>query len=199
MPSYNNNVPTANQTIASSQVPINTNFASIKTLIDINHYDFGNALYGKHFMVEMPNQSSNPAGAATEMTLFSKQYAPTTQSEAFIVRDVTGASAPNLPIPFTASGVTGGAGGGIGWYFLPCGLLIKFGQVTITAASQTVTASQGPTITTLLNVSLTLTVSANPQNYHFAATSPFSGNSFNVVSSATGFALFYTLIGTATP
>ena len=122
MPTYNNNVPVANQTIASSQPEINTNFASIQTLIDVNHNDFGDALFGKHKFVEMPNQSSNPAGATNEMTLYSKQYTSgaTTQSEAFVLRDAL--AGPNTPIPFTAT-----ANVGNGWTFLPSGIMIKWG------------------------------------------------------------------------
>lgn len=128
MPTYNANTPQPTDTISSTQLPIQTNFASIQTTFDVNHEDFASPDYGKHKFVEMPNQSADPAGATNEMTLYSKVYAKTAQSEAYVKRD----AAAN-PVPFTA-GLINSANG---WAFLPCGLLIKWGAANYNVGNNT--------------------------------------------------------------
>jgi len=58
---YDKNKPGVNNKPANDQGPMQTNFASIQTLIDIDHVDFSDDLYGQHKWVQMPNPFS--AGA----------------------------------------------------------------------------------------------------------------------------------------
>lgn len=130
---YNNNVPLATDQIAATQAPILQNFQAIKTLIDVNHVTFDAAGQGKHNLVEMPNQASDPAGASAEMTLYSKSYSKTSVSEAYVLRN--NLAGPNTPIPFTAS-----LNSANGWAFLPCGLLIKWGSANYNVGANTTQA-----------------------------------------------------------
>lgn len=66
------NIPQSTDLISISQNDILQNFQALNTSWDVNHEGFNDPDAGKHTFVEMPNQASDPAGAATEMTLFSK-------------------------------------------------------------------------------------------------------------------------------
>lgn len=52
--SYDPTKPAANDKPANDQAPMQTNFASIKTLIDVDHVDFSNGSYGMHQWVQLP-------------------------------------------------------------------------------------------------------------------------------------------------
>ena len=60
---YNNNVPLANQSIASTQVPINNNFAFIQTDLRVDHVFNGNTpgAEGTHHQCQMAGQGSPPS------------------------------------------------------------------------------------------------------------------------------------------
>lgn len=198
-----NDVPQATQTVASSQVPIRTNFQSIQTLVDVNHYDFNNDLYGKHKFVEMPNQSGDPTTFSAEMTLYSKQYnnGVTTQSEAFVRRDAAG-----TPIPFTA-GV--GNNGNEGWCFLPAGMLMAWGTLTVTVPDAITIVPTGPTLTAFYIKMISFDYNPGGVNsdnfswYTFGETfapSPRFGVNYDVgASGITTFKINYLVIGAATP
>lgn len=201
---YNNNIPQPSDTIASSQDPILQNFQAIKQLVDVNHGTFGGTgvnQEGKHKFVEMPNQSADPAGAASEMTLFAKQYTTQTNiSEVYVKRDAIAAA-----VPFTATGNDGGAQPQVnGWYALPCGLIVKFGHFSIAAGDFTTAAiplTPGPVMTAIYNVQVTPYVGGsalNPQSINFyVATTGVT--SFTIkTNSAVAYVVFYQVIGTAT-
>lgn len=196
MPTYNANTPQPNDTISSTQSPIQVNFASIQTTFDVNHEDFASPDFGKHKFVELPNQSGDPAAAANEMTLYSKQYnnGTTTQSEAFFKRDAGGAA-----VPFTATDNPGVEGLVIGYYFLPCGLVVKYGVHALAGGTNTITGinmSQGPTFTKQVSASVSLNVTTDPNNYHVAVRGQ-NGDTLTVVSTASaGFNILYMAIGT---
>lgn len=197
---YNPGVPQGNQSIAFTQAPIQQNFQSIQSLVDVNHYDFGSALAGKHKLVEMPNQSGDPAADTNEMTLYAKQYGVTAQSEAYVLRnDLAG---PNTPIPFTATANDNGSETAVsGWFFLPCGLIVKFGTYTTPTpiGTNTIIASLGPVITKQFNAWTSISASGNPLNYHAIVTGG-SGNTIAVSwNGATNFNIHYLVLGTATP
>jgi len=52
--SYDPTKPAANDKPSNDQAPMQTNFASIKTLIDVDHVDFSNGNYGMHKWVQLP-------------------------------------------------------------------------------------------------------------------------------------------------
>lgn len=196
MPTYNANTPQPTDTISSTQLPIQTNFASIQTTFDVNHEDFASPDFGKHKFVELPNQGSDPAAAGNEMTLYSKQYnnGTTTQSEAFLKRDAAG-----TPVPFTATDNPGMEGAVIGYYFLPCGLVVKYGIQALVAGTNVITGinmTQGPTFTKQVSAMVTLNVTTDPNNYHVSVRGQ-NGDTLTVVSTASlGFNILYMAIGT---
>jgi len=53
--SYYPTKPAANDKPTNDQAPMQTNFASIQTLIDVDHVDFANANYGMHNWVQFPS------------------------------------------------------------------------------------------------------------------------------------------------
>lgn len=76
MPVYNPNTPLATNPINQTQAPIQTNFASIMSLIDINHVDFSDPIdYGKHNVVDLVTQGADPGTTANEMALYTKMVA----------------------------------------------------------------------------------------------------------------------------
>jgi hypothetical protein len=69
---FQTNIPQPGDLISVSQDDILQNFQAIDAAWNINHEDFNAANQGKHKFVEMPNQTANPAGAASEFTIFSR-------------------------------------------------------------------------------------------------------------------------------
>lgn len=206
MPPFNENIPQANQTIASSQSPILQNFQAIKQLIDVNHGTFGGSgvnAEGKHKFVEMPNQSVTPTTAAGEMTLYSAQYTKTSQSEAYIIRDAAG-----TPIPFSAASLAAS-----GWTFLPSGILVKWGQAAFSAPANStqslvITFPAGATIpafTSVWNAQISLqnnamiggvTLGAYIQSLSTTAMTVEVGTSQGSTQNGN---VYYVLIGQGTP
>ncbi len=114
-----NDVPTPSQRLSDSQPQIQTNFASLKTFIEINHVELADGTNpGKHKFLQMPQQGSAPATSTTEMALYTKDVSGKPQM--FIRRDTNGAE-----INFTS--VTLGSSGTL---TLPNGLIMKWGQTT---------------------------------------------------------------------
>jgi hypothetical protein len=55
---YNPSIPAANDRPTNDQPIMQSNFASIKNLLDVDHIDFGNGNYGMHQWVQMPTPFS---------------------------------------------------------------------------------------------------------------------------------------------
>ncbi len=55
---YNPSIPAANDRPTNDQPIMQSNFASIKNLVDVDHIDFGNGNYGMHQWVQMPTPFS---------------------------------------------------------------------------------------------------------------------------------------------
>lgn len=115
---FQSNIPLASDLLSVSQNDIKNNFEAIGTAFPINHVDFNDSGAGKHKYVEMPNQGSDPAGAASEMTLFSKLAGGA--SQVHYIRDAGSA------VQFTGRDPSAGTSGET---FLPGGLLLKWGQI----------------------------------------------------------------------
>lgn len=67
---YDPTKPAANDKPSNDQAPMQTNFASIKQLIDVDHVDFADGQYGKHKQVAFPfnNVPTFPLAAPTLFT-----------------------------------------------------------------------------------------------------------------------------------
>ncbi len=69
---FQRNIPQPGDLISVSQDNLLQNFEAINDSYDVNHVLFNQTGDGKHKFVEMPAQTSDPAGATTEVTLFSR-------------------------------------------------------------------------------------------------------------------------------
>jgi hypothetical protein len=171
MPTYSI-IPNAIDQISRSQSQIQTNFASIKTLIDVNHVDFSDGVnYGKHNFVTFPVQATAPTFASGEVGLYNKlpasPYPLTGVDELFVNKIVSGGSA--VQIPLTASILSTNNAPGFtssGWSYIPSGILMKWGTFTATQNTLgTVTYAFGSTIpvfTQVFTIQITQTFGAGP-------------------------------------
>ncbi len=128
---YTSNTPLGPQIIAQSQPLIQANFVSLESSLNKNHVDLNAPLEGLHKYVEMPNITINgiviPAIGADEMATYSDTYAKTAQTEVFI-RKQAASTAPvsSQQVPMTAARFNSS-----GYCYLPSGLLMKWGQITV--------------------------------------------------------------------
>lgn len=118
---YQPNIPQSTDLISVSQNDLLNNFQSINTSWNVNHVDFNLAGAGKHNFVEYVNQAGDPAGAASEFTLFSK-VSGGGQSEIFYKRN-SEATAYQL----TGTNPSGAASG---YTFLPGAMLMQWSFLT---------------------------------------------------------------------
>lgn len=117
---YNNNIPQPGDQLSVSQADILNNFAAISTLVNVNHVDFNGADQGKHKWVTFPVQVAAPVINAGELGLYSILSALTATNQLNFI------NAAGVSTPFTARGT--------GWFYLPCGLLVKYGSFTSAGA-----------------------------------------------------------------
>lgn len=142
---YNPNIPQGNQSGTSTQNPMLTNFASIKTATDINHVTFDLADQGKHPFVSLHIQQDAPATIAGEIALSA------------LVSNLSGSLNTELALRHQSNATnhifTAGGSGFFGWTRLPSGLLIKWMNEVVFAGSATgdtivfPTSQTGPTFT----------------------------------------------------
>ena len=175
-----NNVPTASQTLASSQSLIQTNFSTIDTAFSVNHvpYNDGSGNQGKHAFIQFPVQAMAPTPTVGDISLYNLNSSVTGLNELFIVK----ANATTIT-PMTASHQAT-----TGWSYLPSGVLMKWGVTTTISASEPFayafpTASTIPVFNNVFTVLLT-TSDSNP---------PFAGAVAVQTSSiaTTGFSVIY--------
>ena len=146
---YYTGFPTPEDSLGSTQLKFFTNWASVKTFVDTNHYDFANTLAGNHKWVLYGRQTgtfpdtSSPS-ALTIATYAAADSTPRTQLWFQPQNDATGANA----IQLTAGDVTNAtfstntvyaANRKGGWTFLPGGMIMQYG--TLTDASMPSTGS----------------------------------------------------------
>lgn len=132
---YDPTKPAANDRPANDQGPMQTNFASIKTLIDVDHVDFGNANYGMHQWVQFPYIYSAGATVAVPR-LFTNTV------------DGSGNALPGSLAQFlmynggaaAQSSLQNNVTGSNGSVMLPMGIIMKWG-------SQSFSGSQNPSVT----------------------------------------------------
>lgn len=172
-------IPKSTDLISVSQGDILNNFTAIGTSFDVNHVDFNAAGAGKHKFVEMPNQVADPAGAATEGTIYTKVA---TQTELFFRRDAGSVIQMTRGTPVNApKGTT----------FLPGGFLLNWGQVAATPGG---TTENFATAFTIGPATVTLGVSSN-NGTSVATWQNVSGTQMKIFS-ATSATVYYIAIGT---
>jgi hypothetical protein len=133
---YNTGFPTTNDSLGTTRNKFFANTASIKTFLDVNHYDFGNTLYGNHKWVLYGRQTGTFPDTTTPSALAIATYGSSdgTRTQLWYQpsNDATGAKA----IQLTAGDVTAATFStntvyatdlNGGWTFLPGKMLLQYG------------------------------------------------------------------------
>lgn len=126
MPSftYNNAIPGPNDLLSQSQSDIQVNFASIQSLVDIDHVDFANANAGKHQAVHYVTQAVLPTTVGAEMSIFCAPSVATGGGYSLFVQQQNKVAGANA-IEFT-----GGVFAASGYTYLPSGIIMQWGTGT---------------------------------------------------------------------
>jgi len=143
MPVYNV-TPNAADRISETQDPIKTNFASIGTVVAVNHNAIDGANAGMHKFLQMPEQGAAPTTAANTGAIYTKVGADSAVTELAFRREGDGSV-----IEMTAKGAS--------WTWLPSGILMHWGQNSWTGTQTAIAANAGPKFTTVYSVLLTPT------------------------------------------
>lgn len=133
-------VPKTGQTLGFTKAKVNSNFDTIFKAFKINHYQFDVANAGKHNYIQIP-VGSFPVGLSVgDANIYSKTISGT--SQLFVSPDASGlefqlttAVSGNNP-QFGTNNIAGASGG---WTFLPGGLLMNYGTITMGANPTVVT------------------------------------------------------------
>jgi hypothetical protein len=138
---YTRDLPVANNDPSVDQPLMTQNTNSIDSLIDEDHYSFGENNGGFHRQVRIPNLAAIPGGLiGMSSTLYAKQA--NTQSQVFYTNGASGneyqlTRADNTnystfglfpAIVYTPNSENGSAG----WTFLPGGIRLQYGTITVT-------------------------------------------------------------------
>jgi hypothetical protein len=129
---YNSLIPQATDQPSTSQNQLLLNFGAIMDLIDVDHVDFAAANAGKHKQVTFPVLGIQPTFVGGDVGLFSFLSTVTANNELNftnfngITRPITASllstdDTPNNDVP--------------GWFYLPCGMLVKFGSSVATGST----------------------------------------------------------------
>jgi hypothetical protein len=132
--SYDPNKPIVTDSPAYDVAQIQTNFAEIKTLIDVNHVDFDLSGAGKHSIVHFPNLT--PTSGTIPAATLSNEYAMYSTSAGLFIRPPSqsaGPQTPSLDVNITSpAGQTAN-----GWTVLPSGLKMRWGKGLATCNAYT--------------------------------------------------------------
>lgn len=156
--SYDPTKPAANDKPANDQAPMQTNFASIKTLIDVDHVDFSNGNYGMHQWVQLP--APYTAGATVSIPrIFTNTV------------DGTGADLPGSLAQFFAynAGVAGQSSANYvskqqGSVLLFGGIILKWGTVAAAANNTTYNVFTPQFPNACFNVQVTINIASSLQS-----------------------------------
>jgi hypothetical protein len=143
---YNNAIPQASDDPSQSQSQILANFQDLDTFLSVNHVDLNDGDQGKHKFLQMPEQGSAPSTAASEGAVYTKDDGSTTQL--YYRGESSGTEVP-LTGGFLASSN--------GYTQLQGGILLKWGNASITANGQTVTFDPSVAFTNVYAITLVRT------------------------------------------
>lgn len=189
---YNPLIPQANDLLSQSQGEIQTNFAAIKTLVDINHVSFDAVGQGKHFKVSLPVQSPAPSFDVGEVGLYSFLNPTTNKNELYVNKTNNSGVvqiAGTASILGTSNPTPGSFGNTTGWTMLPSGIKMVWGSFTGSGiGSQTITLAGAQQFgTTILSIQLTVIGNSSTAVQSLARVRTISANAFDaVVSDVTG-------------
>jgi len=118
MPAYYN-TPNAADRISATQAPIQTNFVSLDASFSENHEPV--ATGGKHIKIDINNIGAEPtAAAATSLVAYNFLNPNSTNQELYVRRN------GEAGVPMTARDYAANQG----WFYLPSGLLVKYGTAS---------------------------------------------------------------------
>jgi hypothetical protein len=155
---YTVGIPLDGQSLGNSKPQVRANFSVLFNYVAINHIALNALGAGKHFFVEMPNQSPLPTTIAAESGLTSAAYGPTPFANWLYLQE-SGGSDPlrNMGAAVQMTGIVPSAQVN-GWTFLPGGLLMQWGNVTTAGLGNMIVMLNQPFQNTgaFFNVQLTL-------------------------------------------
>ena len=172
---YDPTKPASNDKPANDQAPMQSNFASIKTLIDVDHVDFANGQYGQHNQVtfatnNVPSVPTSPPILFTDL--------PTNHS-----------GTPNYAELFFYSGSAGqGANqyvltGSNGSVLLMGGIILKWGTLGAGVNNTTYNVFSPAFPNNCFGVQVTINIASSLQN---VGINGFSATGFTFRTSASG-------------
>jgi hypothetical protein len=183
-------IPQPGDLLSSSQPQILTNFASIKSLIDVDHVDFNSSDAGKHNQVTFPVQLLTPSFSGTEYGLWNETDGAVNQlwlnnpANLHFAQVPMAASTFNTvanPVPFSSC-----------YSVIPSGFIMQWGSfVNQTTGALISFGFTFPTACILVIVSPTNTTSVALSSYQYHVSSfvvQFAGGG---VASGTFFAIGY--------
>ena len=184
---YNPDIPQSTDILSASQGQLLINFQQLEAIFDANHYKWDyatTALRGMHRFVTLESQASGPATSSTQGAVYTKTVSAAPQL--FWRRASSGTEVQlTYPIDPVASNP--------GYSFLPGGVLIQWGVVSIASSPTTVTFpkafSAGPW-------SIVVTPYNNNGSVGMASEN-FSTTTFKIYSSATSLSASWIATGPA--
>lgn len=192
---YTQDVPQGSQRISATQAPIQNNFQAINELIAVNHVSFNTADdFGKHKWVSFPVQGSAPTFSSGEVGLYNLLDATTSKDELY-VHKIQNATTTEIPMTASVLSASTPSQGGKGWAYLPSGIIIQWGDgslsgVADSVVTSTINLSTSPNIafpTQILNAQVTQQSSSSTgiSRRAFMAVNLVSSSSFEVKVLAT--------------
>lgn len=180
---FNPSIPASTDLISQSQSQIQTNFSQSNTAFGIDHTAFDVVSnQGKHKKSTYVEQGADPATAANELAIYSKDLGAV--STLYLRKESNGTviqMSARDPV-IAASGCS----------FLPGGILIQWGTYSLAAGTLTTPVAFAvtfPTAVYSLTITGDITNNKSMPSYSTLTTSGFNGNKTD-----TGFATNYTYI-----
>ena len=130
MANFLNQVPQAPQTLGVTQPLILQNFQTIDAAFQVDHVPYTTPGQGKHNQVTFPVQAMAPTFTGTDSGLYSTMDSFSGVTQIFVVPP--GPVSPGTPVPMTAASLTTQ-----GYSYLPSGLLMQWGQSTVSGGGTT--------------------------------------------------------------
>lgn len=132
---YQSNIPLATDRLSVSQGDLLGNFQALATLVLPNSGT-----------VTFVNQGVAPTVPANQQTLYAKIPTSTSVSTLSELNIIKTSFSGDVTIPFTASVLSNVAAADLlnpGWFYLPCGLLVKWGRSVIGSGAITIPSGAG--------------------------------------------------------
>ncbi len=123
---YQNNIPQATDQLSVSQADIQQNFGSLQSILEVNHETFASTDAGKHKFITFPVQGITPTFTASEYGVFNQFDPVSATNQIYLHNPVTSQQVPFAQSNLNTIGTTGLRNG---WFFLPCGFMVKFGVI----------------------------------------------------------------------